>query len=242
MSPAEQPGRAEQAGPIETATANLLAWLGDVTDAPVHTGLPDAGAEGTGLSAYVLALLPGQEMRSPGTSQPLRLQVRFLVTAHGPVDEANRLLDRVLVASAAVTEPALQFKALAPELWTALGVPPRPAFLVDVPGRVDRQQSVVPRVRMPLQVHDVAIRGLEGRVVGAGEVPLTGVRVELAATGASTYTNTRGGFSFSAVPADQPVRLLLRAKGRDLQAEFATAVTDDPDAGPLVIHCDLEEV
>jgi hypothetical protein len=231
----------EGPGPVAAATARLVAWLESVAGVPVRTGPP--GSEGeTVLSAYALALLPAQELRTSGGSQPLRFQVRFLVSAQGPVDGATRTLDRVLVASVDAADLPIQLKPLAAELWTALGAPPRPAFLVDLPAKVERRGPMVPRVRMPLQVRDVALRGVDGQVIGAGDVPLSGVRVELASTGAATYTNARGGFTFSAVPADEPVRLLLTAKGRALWAEFAAADAHDPGAGPLVIHCDLEEV
>ena len=233
----------EESGPIAAATAKLVGWLADVSGGPVHAGPPEADAtQPAGLSAYALALLPEQELRGPVGRQPFRFHVRFLVTARGSAEQAARLLDQVLVASVESVEVTVHLKPMAPELWTALGARPQPAVLVDLPAAVARRAPVVPRVRTPLQIRDAALRRLDGRVIGAGDVPLTGVRVEVADTGAATYTSAGGGFSFAAVPADQPVRLLLRAKGREFETRLAQAALADAASDPLVIHCDLEGV
>ena len=83
--------------------------------------------------------------------------------------------------------------------------------------------------------HEDFLQSLEGVVLGPQELPVVGARVELPALRLSTRTDSKGGFRFSAVPA-QPASKLLRvtAKGREL------SVQTEADAGrqPMVIHFD----
>jgi hypothetical protein len=73
-------------------------------------------------------------------------------------------------------------------------------------------------------------------------MPLAGIRVEVVATGTSTYTDATGSFDFAALPADQPTRLRLRGKDRPLLAELDAPITSGSVTDPVIIHCDLEEV
>jgi hypothetical protein len=159
--------------------------------------------------------------------------MRHLVSVAGGDTD---LLDRALVAAAVAGEPTLVLDPPPAELWLAFGVPPRPVLLLDVAVRVDRPTATAPLVRQPLRVTSAPLRSLYGQVVGPGDLPLSGVRVEVTTTGAATYTDAAGRFSFASIPSDLPARLRLHGRNRHLTAEVATGST-----GAVVIHCDLEE-
>ncbi len=74
-------------------------------------------------------------------------------------------------------------------------------------------------------------------MLGNGDIPLAGVEVVVAGTGATTRTSTQGTFAFAAVPSStSPIRLAVRAKGRTFTADVEP--TGDE---PVVVTCDLLE-
>jgi hypothetical protein len=235
-------------GPIAAATARLVSWLTQhAAGTAVHVGPPkDTDAGPVELTVWPLALLPEPGARSTVGRQrdPFRLQVRHLVTAGGPAGSSAAALDRVLVAAVETGEAALTvvLEPLPPHTWLALRALPRAALLIDVPAQIARPLPRVPVVRRPLRVQSTPLRPLHGRVVGPGDMPLAGIRVEVVATGTSTYTDATGSFDFAALPADQPTRLRLRGKDRPLLAELDAPITSGSVTDPVIIHCDLEEV
>jgi hypothetical protein len=151
-------------------------------------------------------------------------------------------LDQVLIALMDGHDLALRLDPVPPQLWLALRVLPRAAIHIDVPAHVARPVPPVPLVRSPLWVQDVPLRPLHGRVLGPQATPLSGVRVEVVATGTSTYTDSSGEFRFTSLPADQPTRLRLSGKSRAPLAHLVAPLGSGPAADPFIIHCDLEEV
>lgn len=238
-------GSGTERGPIASATASLLDWLAGIAGAEVRTAAPRAsagngasagdgenGADGvTGLLVWPLALLPERELRNAGQREPLRFQVRHLVT--GEVDA----LDRVLVAAVEAGDLSISLDPPSDQAWLAFGVEPRPALLIDMPARVRRPTPAVPLVRGPLQIHGAPPVAVSGRVLAPNDQPLAGMRVEVISTGAWTYSDGAGRFAFAAVPEESPVRLALQGKGRRLVAE----ITSGQDLNDLAIHFDPEE-
>ena len=225
-------------GPIARSMTDLAAWLSTV-DTSVWIGDPGAeDAPAGALSAWPVAVLADQEVRGSLLRQPMRLRVRYLVTAGGGTVDADsaRLLDPVLSAAAVGGSVAVVLEPVPVELWQALGLRPRAALLVDVPAQVERATPRVPLVRGPLTVHGTPMRSLSGRVVGPGDVPLAGIRVEAPVLGTSTYTDNGGRFAFGGLPAGEPARLVLVGRGRQFEAEVST----DAEA-PVLIRCDFEE-
>jgi hypothetical protein len=224
-------------GPVATATADLVAWLRDAVGAPVGISPPAAIETGDSVvSAWPLELRPDQEARGAGQRLPMRLILRCLVCASGAVDEATRLLDRVLVASAAAVERVVVLEPPPPQTWLAFGVAPRPALLFDMPLQIARSTPSAPLVRQPLRVQTMSLLALRGRILGPGDIALSDMRVEVVATGHSTHTDSNGHFVLAGVPAGEPARLRVSGRGRYLLAEVGTPSTD-----PVVIHCNIEE-
>lgn len=224
-------------GPIAGAAATLLAWLAAAGVAP-RLAAPGAGdPDPATVRVWPVGLLREQDMRNSAGPGPLRLRVRYLLACDAPAGEAAELLDRVLVASLADGLVSLPLEPVPAGLWQAFGIPPQLGTYADVAVQASRSRPAAPRVRQSLRVDTQPLGRVHGRVVGPDGTPVPGIRVVVAATGASEYTDHRGRFAFPAVPAGQPVRLLLSGKG----LEFAADVAASSD-GPVVIHCDLEEV
>jgi len=231
----------QASGPIARATATLLDWL---SQAGIRAGVAPPGDAGPGPRAvrvWPLALLPEQAVRVTTGRGPLRLRVRYLLSA-GPADppagpDLVDLLDRVLVAASADGPVHVPVEAVPADLWRSFGLVPRAGLYADVPTRVSRPEPRPARVAAPLRLDGTGLARIHGKVVGPGEVPVPGIRVVVADTGASTYTDQHGRFWFAALPAGRPARLLLSGKGFDLVAEVAA-----PSTEPVVIHCEFEEV
>src|SRR5690349_5859757 len=217
-------------GPISGALADLCDWLavvlGEAT--PVRASAPTPASDG--VDVWPLDLLA--DGASP--EGPIRLRVRHLIVPAGPLPAAVAVLDRVIAAVAADDRYRPVFEPLPAHLWTAAGIVPRPALVLDVPVQVGRPVAAVPRVRGELSVHVVPVHAIRGRVVGPGAVPLPGITVS--AGGRTARTDRRGEFTLPGLPGDRAVPLQLSGRGRHLRAEIAA-----PTAEPVVIHCDFEE-
>jgi hypothetical protein len=217
-------------GPIETATADLLDWLGRAAGQPARLAAPGDSAD-EGLALWPLELRTLRQTRGVSRREPYRFGVRYLVTATGP--NPLRLLDRVLAAAVAAGEPEILLAAGDPALWQAFAAAPRPALLVDVPAQLAYTPQTAPPVLHPLRIKHIARRTLTGLVVGPGDEPLAAMRVEVAGTPYATHTDAQGRFTVAGVPEAAEVRLRLVGRGQTL-----TAVVDPAEAD-LVIHCEL---
>jgi hypothetical protein len=236
MMSGDQPG-----GPIGTATARLLDWL-STAGVQASVAPPDSGGRSSGaVRVWPLALLPEQAVRVTTGGGPLRLRVRHLLST-GAADPAGTgepvdLLDRILLAATAEGPVHVPIEPVAADVWRAFGLAPRIGLYADVHSQVSRPAPRPPRVRAPIRLDGSALGRLHGRVVGPSGTPVPGIRVVAIDSGATAYTDNRGQFTFAALPAGRPARLLLSGKGFDLVAEVATPTTE-----PVVIHCDFEEV
>jgi hypothetical protein len=226
-----KPERRAEPGPIESATQDLMAWLGRTAGQPARLAPPAAQAE-DGLSLWPLELRPQRQTRgATGRREPYRFAVRFLLTASGP--QALRLLDQVLAAAVTAGEPEITLEAGDPALWRAFGAAPQPALLIEVPAQIAQPEPHAPPVLHPLQVTLIPRLTLAGRVVGPGDEPLAAMRVEVVGTPYTTHTDAQGRFSMAGVPEAPEVRLRLVGRGKILTTQV------DPTDADLVIKCDL---
>jgi hypothetical protein len=125
------------------------------------------------------------------------------------------------------------------EYWVALAAAPRPSFVIRVPLRRERPVPRAKLVTRRMVVHGSPMAVLHGVVLGPGEIPLMGAVVEVPALSLSTRTGHDGRFAFAGVPSDPPVKLRVRAKGREM---FVVPLQPRPAQEPLVIHFDRLEV
>jgi hypothetical protein len=227
----------EGPGPLESATAALVAWLaevaGPVAQEPPADPRPDAGP--ARLAVWLLELLPDRQLT--GSSAALRLKARHLVCGVGPAGTA--LLDRALAAAASGGRAAeVSFGPIPVDVWRAFGTAPRPALLFDVALVVPRAATgPSPRVRAPLDLRGGAMHPVSGRVLGPADVPMPGVRVEAAGLGVSTTSGAGGVFALPGLPAEVPVSLLVTGRG-------VRQLIDVPVDGPaddVTVSFDFEE-
>ena len=143
---------------------------------------------------------------------------------------------RVAFAALARSDVEVVFRPPEAAVWSGFGIPPRPSFLLQVPVRLERPGR---RGRMVREVATrfVGSRRLDGLLLGPGDVPIAGARVELPTLGLSASTAPGGQFSFARVPAQGPFSLRVSARGEVQEIQSAAP----PEGTPLTIRMTLEE-
>jgi hypothetical protein len=242
----------------EWATAVLANSDLGSTATPPSVVLDPPGASGAqkgerGVSLYLIECVPDPPPRGQGRP-PLTIKLRYLVTAWGTTTtptqqgggeqaEAHRLLGLLIFAAmqdsasgeGAINRMEVDLTPLAPEVWLALGAKPQPSFVIAVPLVQERPQPPIRYVRQPLVVQAGVLQSISGTVVGPGDVPLAGARVEVAGLGIYEQTDDRGRFSFRATPGGaHPLKLRILAKGRRMEYVVAR-----PPGDPITIRFDL---
>lgn len=224
---------------IDEIDRRLSDWIGSILD-QVEVSLAPPGATKTtrsvGLYLVELVRIPATR----GTRRPpLQITLRYLVTTQAPSpEEAHQMLGELIIAAFEDPELEVEQEPLPITMWTALGVAPRPSFVLRAPFRHERPEKIAPPVRRPLVIKQSPLRSLSGQVFGPEDIPIMDARVEVPALQAYTRTDSRGRFNFPAVPAEpRPKLLRVRAKGREFSINNEQA---ESDSEPLVIHLQLE--
>jgi hypothetical protein len=217
-------------GPIEAATDELLSFVTAACDGPVRLGIP-ADADEPGLCLWPYELRAEQQTTGAARA-PYRFAVRYLLA--GSSVAALGLLDRVLTEAVRAGAPELVLAAPPAELWRALGLAPRPVLGFHVPASVEIPVDPAPLVRGALQLRGLELVALIGSVLGTGDEPVAGARVEVAGTRLATHTGAHGQFQFAAVPEGERLALRIHARGR-----IFTAWLDPPIGEPVTLHCDF---
>jgi Carboxypeptidase regulatory-like domain len=218
-------------GAIEAATTGLLAFVTGACHGPVRLGVP-VDADEAALWLWPYELVAEQQTNGAGARLPYRFAIRYLVAGTGVA--ALGLLDEVLAASVRAGQPQLVLAAPPPALWRALSLAPRPVLGFHVPASIAYPVGTSTLVRGSLQVKPLDLAPLTGSVLGTGDVPVAGARVEVAGTRLATHTGSRGQFRFPAVPDGGPLVLHIHARGR-----IFTARLDAPAGQPVTVHCDF---
>src|SRR5262249_43620975 len=135
---------------IERIGQEIRDWIGSViTGAEVVLGLPSDDAQSAQIGLYLMDLSQSNCARV-GKLSPLKINLRYLVTARSPrAEEAHRLLGELIFAALQKAEKgAPEFEVvvepLPVEAWAVLGSAPQPSFFLRAPLRLERLQPVVP--------------------------------------------------------------------------------------------------
>jgi len=223
----------EARDPIDEAHERLRAWTEGLTDAGRATHAPPSPSPAKGVSLYLLEILhapPVKTVRKPR----LHATLRYLVSAWtDPVEDGHRWLARML--QSAVQTEGFEVESAAPplDLWRALGVPPRPGFVLRLPLWMELEAPRVSLVKRELRLEVAPLRPLQGRVTAPGDLPLAGALVEMPSLRLATRTDADGRFAFGAVPADREAHdVRVVAKGR----EFALEEVRPTAEGTLLIE------
>ena len=226
---------------IDEIDQRLKDWVGTVLEGvEVSLGTPNGRKTGRGIGLYLIELKDKPPLRT--TKRPaLQLSLRYLVTAWADQPEdAHRLLGQLVFAAMENPEFEIDLSPLPIAAWRAFGVAPQPSFLLGVPLQKTRPEPKVGIVREPLIVKTSPVTSFHGVVLGPGDTPLAGARVEIPGLRLVTHTDYKGRFRFSTVPSEPAEKLLeIKAKGRNLTL---TAEENHPEDGePLVVHFNIME-
>jgi hypothetical protein len=223
---------------IDQTDRQLAAWIGDTLDlVNVSLAPPGAAEAARGVGLYLMELVQSAPPR--GTRRPpILMTLRYLVTTQASKpEEAHQMLGKLVIAALENPEFEVEQEPLPLALWTALGIAPRPSFVLRVPFRHERPEKLAPRVKH-LVIKRLPLRSFGGQIVGPENIPLMNVRVELAGLDMYTNTDSKGRFHFASVPDAPGAKLLrVRAKGQEFSINTEQA---DSDKEPLVIHLQLE--
>ena len=211
---------------IDEVTDLLAGWAGQVTGgARVSLAPPDVQPDALHVNVYLLDLVHNPPLRGLGPL-PLQVTLRYLISAWGPEPAAaHRALHRLVFDALERPDRTVEAEPVPAALWSALGVPPRPAFLLRVPLRVERYEPNVPLVRRSDVRPSLSFPTLHGRLLVPGAGPegetlaLSGARVEVRGTRHSTTSDRGGYFRLENVrPGDDGVlHLTVQARGHTFE-------------------------
>jgi hypothetical protein len=225
---------------IDRADAQIEEWIGQVAaGTAVWFEPPTARKDRTGVGLYLLDLVEAPSARGSGPV-PLQVKLRYLVTTWASSSqEEHRLLGQLVFAALQREGWEVELGPLPPALWYAFGVPPRPAFQLVIPLRLERPSRPAPRVREPLIFQVAPSQPLAGQVLGPGDVPLASARIELPGLELSAETDPDGRFLFARVPSEpraKTFRVSARGDVQEFQAEAPPA-----GGGLLTIRFKVQE-
>jgi hypothetical protein len=227
---------------IDQADERLEAWVLTALGkekVEVSFAVPGSSSGTRAIGLFLLEVLPAPAPRTP-QRPPLQVMLRYLVTvAAQDAANAHRILGELAFAAMDTAEFEVEVEPVPAAVWTALGVPLRPCFVLRVPLRRERPQPRHPRVRFPIVLRTTPVRALVGVVVGPGDIPIMGARVDVPSMGRSVQTDAQGRFRIPGVPAKPaPSSLRVRARGVETSVDLGRAAGMDE---PLVIHMDALE-
>jgi hypothetical protein len=200
---------------IDEVDRELKAWVGSVLGGvAVSLAAPGDQTTGSGVGLYLLRVAKAPAARVGPGRPPLQLMLSYLVTAWSDdAEQAHHLLGELAFAALAHAEYEVEIEAAPVGVWRGFGIAPRPSFTLRV--RLQREWPAVvePVVRSEVSVQGTAAANVVGVVVGPGDVPLTGARIECPALNRVTRSDGKGRFRLTGVPASPPPQLLVTAKG-----------------------------
>jgi hypothetical protein len=217
---------------ISDADARLADWVASLlSDVPVTFEPPTGAPEGRGVSLYLFEVRPQAAART--RTPPLQAMLRYLVTTWAPTQqEAHGLLGDLLLAAMADSDIEVDSEPVSLDVWPMFSTAPKPSFVLHLAVRRERNVAPVRMVRQRLVVQTASLKAVEGTIVGPGDVPMAGARVEIPLSNQATVTDRRGRFSFPAVAAG-PYGTTLRILARNRELTFTTEAHDEE---PLVIR------
>lgn len=227
---------------IDEADARLRDWIKTLAGpVDVSLGPPrDVKTDRSGVNLYLLEVLQTQQPRGP-TRPPLEVILRYLITtwAEDPV-EAHRMLGALVFAAMDEAEYDVESERVTGDVWLALGISPRPSFVLRVPLRKERPKREAKLVQTPAVLKTMPLASFYGVLLGPKDTPVAEAQVEIPALQLQAATDGNGRFVFTTVPAEPRRKVLrVRAKGREFSI---TADTATSQMEPLVIRFNPREV
>jgi hypothetical protein len=216
---------------IDQVDSQLRDWVGGLVDKSVEVsfGPPNNAGAGSGVSVYLVELVSAPPLRGE-LRTPVQLALRYLVSTWGEKpDDQHRLLGQLALAAMTNPDFEVELRPLPAEAWAAFPAVPRPSFYLKLPLRLARPEPESKPVRQPLVVKGTHLMSVLGRVVGPGDVPVAGARVDMPTADLSTETDHSGRFALAGVPSDPPKKVIrVRARRREMLVEVQPTLGGDP--------------
>lgn len=210
-------------------------WAGTVVKGvELSFTAPDGKKAGRGVGLYLVEVIQSP-LPSTIKRPPLQLSLKYLITTWSDKPEdAHEMLVKLMFAAIENKDFQVGLEPIPLSVWASFGIPPQPSFMVCVPLQQERPEPPVKLVREPLKVQTSPMVAFYGLLLGPGDVPLSGCRVEIPALSLATRTDHKGRFHFPSVPAAGSKRLIVKAKGSQLPVNSEQNYPDSRT--PLVIH------
>jgi hypothetical protein len=223
---------------IDQIDAGLTKWVEGVVAGVRPSFAPPSDAEdGLAISLYLLEIVDDPRRQHSGRPK-LQPSLRYLVTTRaGEPQDAHRLLGVLFYAALDNPDYEVELDRVDTELWSALGIAPRPAFILRLPLPHEWTLPELPLVTQGPVTSITGLATLYGQVLGPGDIPLAGARVELANLNRWVTTGRRGRFALAGVPpAPAPKTVLITARGRE---HFSTTCETGSEEAPVIFTFDL---
>ena len=223
---------------IEQIDQRLTNWIQSVVgDVTVSFSPPNEDKQAAGVNLYLLEMVDSPPASGSQTA-PLQFALRYLVTTWAEDSaESHRLLSELTFAALSDSEMDIAIGSISAETWLTLNAPTQPAFVITEIVRKPRPEPAIKYVRQPLVIETHPTATLVGRVQGPGAIPITGARIECPSLSRSTYSDTKGHFTFPNMPSDRPVRLTVRAKGRKRTIDVKQPTSKD---APVLVEFEFD--
>lgn len=226
---------------IDAVDQSVLEWIRQVApEVSVTLDPPFPEEKSSRISVYLAEVSPAHSTSAAGNKrQPLQTSLRYVIsTCGGTQEDQHRLFGPILFEAMEQEEFKVVLTGEPPGFWSAMGVPPRPSFSLTAPCIVERPMPPMKYVKKVV-LKTSPMRSLQGVVLGPGDIPLAGARVEWPTLDRRTRTDSRGKFQFAGLPGELAGKSLrVRAKGREMSL---TAGTEALSGEPWRIQFDLKE-
>ncbi len=223
---------------IEQADQHVRDWVAKVLPGvPLSFAPPESSARDQRVHALLFGLERASGKQGPsGEPAPVTVLARYMICVCGASEEeSHEALGKLLFAALQQEVFSVEFPPpddLA-EIWAALGARLRPSFTLCAPVELTRRMPPAPQVHRH-EFKFPPVVPLVGVVVGPGDIPLAGAKVEIRSLGVSARTDPAGRFRFALIPRTlEAGDVVVLAKGRECRAGAIEAPRDDK---PLVIR------
>lgn len=211
-------------------------WIqGVLPDARISYAPPTATPADPTVSLYLMELRNAAPQRE-AQQRFDQVLLRYLISASAEdTHEGHRMLGTLLFAAFGQPEYDVDLTPVPVEVWSALGSPPGPAFVLQIPVRQPRSKRDAPAVRGPLIVEQSPTASLNGIVLGPNDVPIGDAGVEIVGLRSNTRTGRDGRFRFGLVPnGGGPLKVRVEARGRTVTVDAPESLDEEQ----LVIRFD----
>lgn len=230
---------------VGEVTDRIREWIAaEYPDAEIEFSPTGRPVDKPTVCAWLVAVGELPELRSDDPD--LKFSMRYLVcTRSDDAVEADEMLATLVFSAMRRDEFDVALESPDYRLWSLLEVSPRPAFSLGAKMRQSRRREPAPLVREPVRfgvatalggrasvqvTDDVTIDGvytrLHGAVIGPGDQPIAGARLELPRLDLRTRADTKGRFRFPpTICASDRQPLVVSAKRQQMSFEVDVSQT-----------------